>query len=159
MDEVITSRWNRVAKDDSRIIHIGDFGKYDTVKNLRGRITLICGNYEVEDIKKIQEQGHNLTYACMKFRENLITLGFEDVIFEKLITNGPDGGLYCLCHEPVDCIKGAFNLFGHIHKLQMVKRFGLNVGIDCHNFKPITFKEVLWYKNAIENHYDNNVFI
>ena len=26
------------------------------------------------------------------------------------------------------------HLFGHIHEKQMIKRFGLNVGIDCHNF-------------------------
>ena len=49
-------------------------------------------------------------------------------------------------------------MFGHIHKLQMVKKNGLNVGVDCHNFKPISLEEVLWYKNAIENHYDINVF-
>ena len=63
-----------------------------------------------------------------------------------------------MTHKPEDCNKDRFNLFGHIHGLQKVKRYGLNVGVDCHYFKPINLEEVLWWKNAIENYYDNNVF-
>ena len=47
---------------------------------------------------------------------------------------------------------------GHVHKLCMVKANGLNVGSDCHHFKPISSKDVEFYRNAIENFYDENVF-
>jgi hypothetical protein len=40
----------------------------------------------------------------------------------------------------------------------MIKPYGLNVGTDCHNFKPINEETILFYKNAIEKHYDDNVF-
>ena len=50
------------------------------------------------------------------------------------------------------------NLFGHVHKLCMVKPFGLNVGMDCHNFYPIDMETVLFYHNAILRYYDNDVF-
>lgn len=72
-------------------------------------------------------------------------------------------GIY-MAHVPSEVEKVSknddfeFGLFGHIHKLQMVRRYGLNVGIDCHNFKPISYDEVLFYKNAILNHYDNETF-
>ena len=56
-------------------------------------------------------------------------------------------------------IKPRFHLFGHIHERQMIKRFGLNVGIDCHNFKPIDLDTVLFYDNALKNFYDEEVFM
>jgi hypothetical protein len=52
-----------------------------------------------------------------------------------------------------------FLLYGHIHRLDMIKRNALNVGVDCHYFKPISIDEVLWHRNAILNHYDNEVFL
>ena len=64
-----------------------------------------------------------------------------------------------MMHEPENYDKKCFNLFGHIHGRQMVKRFGLDVGVDCHHFKPISIKDVLFYKTAIEKYYDNNVFM
>lgn len=63
-----------------------------------------------------------------------------------------------MTHEPENCKKDRFNLFGHVHQLCMVKKYGLNVGTDCHFFKPIDIDTVLFYKNAIQNHYDFNVF-
>ena len=45
------------------------------------------------------------------------------------------------------------------NKLSMVKRFGLNVGVDCHNFYPIDEEVVKFYRNAIINHYDEEVFM
>ena len=41
----------------------------------------------------------------------------------------------------------------------MVKKNGLNVGVDCHNFRPINTDTVMFYRNAIEAHYDENVFM
>ena len=51
-----------------------------------------------------------------------------------------------------------FNLFGHIHKLCMIKSYGLNVSVDCHNFTPIDLDTVWFYHNAVLNHYDDEVF-
>lgn len=79
------------------------------------------------------------------------------------LNNSPLNGLY-MAHVPSEIQKVSnnddftFGLFGHIHKLQMVRRYGLNVGIDCHNFKPVSLDQVLFYMNAIQNHYDSEVF-
>jgi calcineurin-like phosphoesterase family protein len=52
----------------------------------------------------------------------------------------------------------SFGLFGHIHKLCMIKSYGINVGADCHNFTPIDLDTVLFYHNAALHYYDENVF-
>jgi calcineurin-like phosphoesterase family protein len=51
-----------------------------------------------------------------------------------------------------------FFLYGHIHEKGLVKRNGLNVGIDAHNYRPIGVDTVRFYKNAIQVHYDGCVF-
>ena len=68
-----------------------------------------------------------------------------------------------LTHEPLnlpneDMTEDTIGLFGHIHKLCMIKKYGINVGADCHDFTPISFDTILFYHNAILNYYDANVF-
>jgi hypothetical protein len=41
----------------------------------------------------------------------------------------------------------------------MVKRNGLNVGVDCHNFYPVSVETIVFYTVAIKKHYDENVFM
>ena len=59
-------------------------------------------------------------------------------------------------NTPID--ETHINLFGHVHKLCMIKPYGLNVGTDCHNYDPINLETVLTYHNAILNYYDEDVF-
>ena len=62
-------------------------------------------------------------------------------------------------HKPEDCDKSEFNLYGHIHGRQLVKTYGLDVGVDGHHFYPLSLKDdVSFFKTAIEEHYDDNVF-
>lgn len=142
MDKAIIDNWNSVVKEDDTVYHLGDFGDYNKVKDLNGEIILIRGNYEHNDMLSIN---------------TLLNYGFIDVldVYSKEIS----GYRINLVHEPSKAKnKKGVNLFGHIHKLQMVKKFGLNVGTDCHNFYPIDLDTVLFYHNAIQNYYDNEVF-
>lgn len=152
MDELFIMWWNNTIGEDDIVIHLGDFGNYDIRKQLNGKIILIYGNYEEDDIKKLNMTPDEFdTMLKDKY-------GFDHIIHKGLTLEFEDGEqIYCT-HKPTDCKSNMFNLFGHIHKLQMVKRFGLNVGIDCHLFAPLSYKGVLFYKNAIENHYDDDVF-
>ena len=68
-----------------------------------------------------------------------------------------------LAHEPMlvkDKVldENTVVCFGHIHKLCMIKPYGLCVSADAHNFTPISFEDVLYYHNCILNYYDENVF-
>ena len=156
MDRTIINNWNTTVKDDDIVFHLGDFGNYETVKQLNGTIFLILGNYERKDIEEGKISIDYLTELGIKVvgeEERIIkSIHLADRFKETL----PDIQLQ---HEPSKCDKNVFNLFGHIHGRQMVKRFGLDVGVDCHHFRPISLKDVLFYKEAIEKHYDEEVFL
>jgi calcineurin-like phosphoesterase family protein len=93
-----------------------------------------------------------------EFEYYLKELGVKEVLFnpqEISINNNQ----FWLCHKPENYNSNMMTLFGHVHKLQLIKRFGLNIGVDCHNYTPISLDEILFYKNAMKNHYDHNVFM
>lgn len=152
MNDTIVKNWNRVVGEEDTVIHLGDFGTYQVVEKLNGNILLLCGNYEYTDIERHK--------SFEEYRDRLLKLGFWDVLQHKTITvNDKSHNITIpVTHCPSDCRKDIFNLFGHIHKLCMVKRYGLNVGVDCHNFTPIDMETVLFWKTGIEKHYDENVF-
>lgn len=160
MDNTIIENWNKVVGKNDTVYHLGDFGDYEKVKELNGRIILILGNYEIADVEADLDDFEDTYEAECKFEEHLLSLGFGEVwINDGYFNNGTTLRGIRLTHKPTDCEKTRFNLFGHVHKLSMVKNFGLNVGTDCHNFYPIDEDVVLFYKKAIENFYDEDVFI
>lgn len=92
-------------------------------------------------------------------KKSLIPENIEEIISDDIYKFNYQGTEFLLAHEPVKLReKTEFGLFGHIHSRQPVKKYGLDVGVDAHYFTPIDVETVLWYKNAIENFYDNNVF-
>lgn len=142
MDAALIQNWNAVVDKDDIVYHLGDFGETYRISNLRGKIHLLPGNYD----------------TGKDFFDKMMFHGAK-IHFGAYIELELEGQKFVLTHKPLEGIpKDKFVLFGHIHKLQMIKRNGLNVGIDCHNFSPISLETVLFYKNAIENHYDENVF-
>lgn len=153
----IVKNWNSVVVKDNMVYHLGDFGNYDYVKQLNGKVVLLAGNYELKDLKE------NYNNDKTAFKQYLISLGFYDVIFDKnynldlQTTNGEKVG-FNLSHKPTDCNKTKFNLFGHIHEKCKIKSFGLNVDVDASSFMPISLEQVLFLKDAIENNYDLDVF-
>ena len=81
-------------------------------------------------------------------------------LYAKFTDSECNKDLYvAMMHEPEHYDKSYFNLFAHIHGRQMCKKLGLDVGVDCHHFRPISIHDVLFYKEAIEKYYDHNVFI
>ena len=154
MDGAIISNWNSVVDESDKCFIIGDFGNYDYISELNGEIVLITGNYEDKDIENEYNDNKHM------FKDAMIEKGFSKVFFGwyRYFNSDYSKKIY-LTHEPKDCKTDEFNLFGHVHKLSMVKEFGLNVGQDCHNFFPINLDTVEFYKNGIENFYDENVFM
>lgn len=142
MDWEMVKQWNTVITDKDSVYHLGDFGNVKMLQHLKGnRIYFLPGNYDKEiTVSRLKKDNR----VSMIKSNDWVTL---DNIRFKLI-HAPEEG------EGID-----FFLFGHIHKLQMIKENGLNVGVDCHSFKPIDAKTALFYHNAIVNHYDCNVFM
>lgn len=168
MNRYMIEKFNSVVSEDDYCIHLGDFGNYDVVRELNGTHAIVFGNYEIDDMRKMGSR--------KEFFDKLSNAGFDSVYTHHIVityNNNPkestedvrfsDYGIEKLyiTHKPEDCIKDndkIFNLFGHIHALQKVRKYGLNVGVDCNHFYPVSFQDVKFYINAIKNHYDNNVF-
>lgn len=148
-DDEIVARWNKVVSDKDIVYHIGDFGKYEFVKKLKGQIILICGNYEKKDFRDFD-----------KFRTKLIELGFKDVIRDgAFLEQKIDGNDVYMTHKPTDCREGCFNLYGHVHDLKPLKKNGFNVCTTYHNFTPVSFEEVKKYLIFIKKQSDADVFV
>ena len=147
MNKTLINNWNNTVKPKDTVYILGDFGDLNYAKFLNGYKIFIRGNYEYQ-----------------KSEEELKE--YFDVVIPSHKINVPiehDNKLYHLemTHEPKNIVselsENHINLFGHIHKLCMIKPYGINVGADCHNFTPISFEVVLHYHNGILNFYDNNV--
>ncbi|MCQ3936321.1 MAG: hypothetical protein DPW18_04660 [Chloroflexi bacterium] len=142
MDAALTANWNSVVKPEDTVYHLGDFGSAESLRyleSLHGRILFLPGNYDTPDLVEA------IARRCQIIEPNTVV--------------EVEGHRFQLIHEPEEATAGEFFLFGHVHQLQMVKRNGLNVGVDCHFFRPIDLQVVLFYQNAILHHYDDNVFM
>ena len=164
MDNKLMLNWNSTIKPNDIVFHLGDFGDYSMIDKLNGNIYLILGNYEIEEMTKEK-------IDFKEYKQSMIKKGFKNVYENlKILSNNnekivplrnfnPDINIdLFLTHEPLNADKKLFTLFGHIHCRQMIKRYGLDVGVDGHHFKPISIKDVMFYKEAIEKFYDDNVF-
>lgn len=139
MDAEMCSRWNKTIKSNDVIIHLGDFGNFEMLHKLNfGKMVLLKGNYEKDD------NNFSITDNRVEVVNNL---SFE-----------LDGEIITCVHEPISGKSGTFFLFGHIHEKSKVKKNGFNVGVDSNNYKPIDLTTIRFYKNAILNYYDDNVF-
>ena len=177
-DEFISRHNIRVGENDI-VFHLGDFGDYTYAERLNGDHVLILGNYEHKDIADNYNYSISDFYVTLTSKYNFIGCDISAIIdtdqnplFGKSFQN--EVGQIYMVHEPSRCLydnqnnkylttnadsnKIIMNLFGHIHDKCKVKRCGLNVGVDCHHYYPVSQEEVEFYLNAILHHYDNEVF-
>lgn len=162
MDWKLIENWNKIVHINDIVYHLGDFGELWPTQYLNGKIYLIEGNYEKQLIK------NNKNY------KNQLEKLFEKVYEEPIILEDFEYSIKILCHEPsvglkkYNLVKNQnlekyknlnFVLFGHIHGRQKIKKFGIDVGVDANNFKPVSENEVEFYRKAIiEGKYDYDVF-
>lgn len=151
MNNVLVSNWNKIVKPGDTVYHLGDFGDYRMREFLNGRIVLIKGNYERVGFKDEYEKYAHLFDEVHEYMHTII-LKHNNHNYFITMTHEPNR----IKEFPID--EERINLFGHVHKLCMVKSYGLNVGVDCHNFKPLSLDDVIFYQNALLNYYDDNVF-
>lgn len=147
MNKVLINNWNSIVGKNDIVYHLGDFGDYRFRELLNGKIILIKGNYERSGFK---EEFEKYSY-------------YFDEIYEYKHEINIDKYHITMVHEPFR-IKSNYidetniNLFAHVHKLCMIKSYGICVSSDCHYFKPIDLDTILFYHNGLLHYYDNNVF-
>lgn len=125
--------WNKVVKPTDHIFHIGDFSFHKPAKtleilgNLTGVKYLIRGNHD----------RNNLNAGCLSMFDGGVEHYHEITVGSQLI---------CLCHFPFRSWNGmhynSWNLHGHSHGSLPPIGKQLDVGVDVHGMRPISYTEV-----------------
>lgn len=169
-EELVKIINSKVGKKDT-LIHLGDVGDIEYVKQLKGYKVLICGNHDagVTNYKRDYKQVC-ISYDACSSREDAIdyiktlypnySINFEcdglawwvfnidNHLFDEVYT-GPlmIGEKLLLSHEPVD-VEWAFNIHGHDHTGTGRKNH-LNCCVDGMikqsglPFEPINFNQIM----------------
>lgn len=128
-DKLIIDNWNSVVGINDRVYHLGDFGWLDVAnyrRRLNGKIHLILGNHDrlkaedrkvfesISDIKSVRIEGQ-LIYM----------MHYAMVVWNK-------------SHY------GSWMLYGHSHGSlpDNPNSLSFDVGVDCWDFKPLSFDDV-----------------
>ena len=152
MENTIIGNINELVKPEDMLYILGDFcWKNSRVNHYRSRIKckriiLIKGNHEPKGNDKLRT-AFSEVYDLRK-----IKVGEQEIV---------------LCHYAMrvwnKSHRGVWHLYGHSHGslADWPDSLSMDVGIDCHNLKPISFEEVrerMWKKNwkPIDHHGDEN---
>lgn len=147
MDNTLIKRWNERVKPDDMVIFLGDFcfrsnkeergegvhhkWKYYR-KQLNGEIVFVRGNHD------------NNNSLNTKINSLMIEIGGKNI--------------YCT-HDPAnDEDLWTYNLCGHVHEKWKTKKYVyndfptyiINVGVDMHNFYPVSATEIIETFNEME---------
>lgn len=130
MDEVMIDNWNCIVGKNDTVYHIGDFA-FKSRKNiqyylhrLNGHVVLILGNHDRVGLNSDCGFMHVAHYKYMKINNQRIVM----------------------CHFPMRSWyrknRGSWMLHGHCHGSLETIENSIDVGVDCHEFKPLSFKDV-----------------
>lgn len=140
MNEVLIYNWNAVVKPGDVVYHLGDFGfgrakginctedVKNLLKRLNGCINLILGNHDEQNFNS-KTKGLFQSTALMRD----VTINNQRIV---------------LCHYAMrtwpGSNRGSWQLYGHSHGklLDDPNLLSIDVGVDCHNFRPINFDEI-----------------
>ena len=139
MDARMVERWNAVVKPGDLVYHVGDIfwmpaGQAKSLRDqLHGRICLVRGN-------------HDKTADSMKDAFEWI----KDYYELKLDDPEAEGGIrrIVLCHCAFRVWNkshhGSWHLYGHSHGslADDPNALSLDVGVDCHDYAPISYARV-----------------
>lgn len=139
MDAELIKRWNEKVQPNDEVYHLGDFSlgwPKDLIRvlnKLNGKIYLILGN-------------HDATALKCEDRFEWVKDYFELEVDDE---NAPRGKqLIVLFHYAMRVWNrshhGSFHLYGHSHgTLDDLKNSrSFDVGVDSHNFYPLSYEEV-----------------
>lgn len=159
MDLHMISNWNKKITSNDSVIHAGDFGDLDKMAEIINclnfkELHLVIGNYERNELDKLQQ-------VLAGIDRKIYT--YKYMFFNDKKTNTQ----YFITHEPVteyyqEAVSQFGNgnfvtLFGHIHGRAFAKVNGFDLGIDYHNYEPLSIEQVRWFTNAMQ-YWDENVF-
>ena len=151
LNKTLINNWNKVVSKNDTVYILGDFGDFYYAQFLNGYKIFILGNYE-RGHYSIEYLSQFFDYVCPDRVMN-ISLDYNNKVYNLSLTHEPNN-----LNKDKPLSENYIGLFGHTHKLCLIKKYGIGVSIDLHNYAPISFEDVLFYHNAALNYYDDNVF-
>lgn len=149
MNEILIQNHNKIVTNKDDVYFLGDFSFYkdfnkikEIIKRYNGRKYLIYGNHDKEFRKKYLE----VFKSCNDYLE---------INYNKI--------KICMMHFPITSWNkmkyGSWHLHGHTHgKIQESNNvfikdnfYRWDVGVDCNNYKPISFEELKNKFNGKDN--------
>lgn len=156
MDLEMMSNWNKRITMNDDVVHAGDFIDPEKLQSmLRPLLSVlnfktlhwVLGNYD----RKIKDA----------IEQTIIDSGRDVILYDKSYKFATNDHSYVVVHEPNDFEIAAnpndIVLFGHIHGRSFAKRNGFDLGIDYHQYSPISLEQVEWFANAMK-YWDQNVY-
>lgn len=136
MNEALVENWNSKVNPQDAVYHVGDFS-FGTVtqtltirRRLNGRICLIRGNHEKPAVEAfIQDQSMfewiKDVYTVKEGKQSVFLSHYAHRVWNK-------------SHH------GVYHLYGHSHGTlpDLEDSLSFDVGVDCHEYVPLTFEEV-----------------
>lgn len=139
MDEEMIKRWNEKVKPNDEVYHLGDFGltskeSLETILDrLNGKKHLIVGNHENAALQLPKKFRWIKEYYELKIKDAECSNGVQRIM---------------LFHYAMRVWRGQgrsnWHLYGHSHNNlpDWEDALCFDVGVDCHNFYPLSYGEV-----------------
>jgi calcineurin-like phosphoesterase family protein len=147
MNEAIVKNWNSVVPKDGVVFRLGDVSLTavpkalnDLLHKLNGTKYLIIGNHEKDALGKeyIRDHWKDIFDVCEIYVDD------EEITYKEQHI--------VMCHYPMivwnASHRGSWQLFGHVHGglsnkgVIQHKPAQIDVGVDCHNYTPISYQQV-----------------
>ena len=131
MDEVLIERWNARVKPNDTVWHLGDFAFHKTPDQLKALFDRLNGN------KYLVTGNHDYDATKRLFWE--VVTPMQELLFGKQTV--------VLCHYGMRVWNkshyGSIHLYGHSHGTLPGDNQSLDVGVDCWDYQPINYEEIL----------------
>jgi calcineurin-like phosphoesterase family protein len=156
MNEALIVNWNNVVTPDDVVYHLGDFafGDVGGVNSVMQRLNFkhmhfIKGNHDKPFLNWYRTTSHGM--------------GTKVTLHDSYLETWIDKNQFTLCHYAMrvwnQSHRGALHLYGHSHGtlLDDCNSKSFDVGVDCHNFAPISLERVLHLmsKKKMEQNFEN----
>ena len=139
MNEVLIERWNEKVKKNDYVYHLGDFGFKNQgdfgkiLDRLNGKKHLIVGNHEKSALQHPKKFVWIKDYYELKVKDPDCKNGVQRImLFHYAMRVWRGWG------------RGNWHLYGHSHgNLPDEKtQLAFDIGVDCHDFYPLSYDEV-----------------
>ena len=148
MDKCLIEKHNQTVSPKDLVIHIGDFSFKKTVAEnvlpqLNGRHIFVTGNHD---------QGW-----LLQWQQNNVKQVFD--VLDLKITGDEENKYITCCHYPMrswnKSFYGSWQLYGHCHGNIEPEGLQMDVGVDCHEYGPVSYEMVKMAMEEKSKHISN----